>query len=110
MTRRAPAYVAGMTGSEALDEYGEWSTSPEYGAIWYPPADPNFVPYRDGHWAYVAPWGWTWVDNAPWGFAPSHYGRWAEVGGRWGWLPGTPPARVGARMMPDTRSSSSNCR
>ena len=46
------------------------------------------MPYREGSWAYVAPWGWTWVDSAPWGFAPFHYGRWAEIGGRWGWVPG----------------------
>ena len=35
-----------------------------------------------------APWGWTWVDSSPWGFAPFHYGRWAQIGGRWGWIPG----------------------
>src|ERR1700746_2859511 len=50
--------------------------------------DPDWAPYRDGHWAWIAPWGWTWVDEAPWGFAPFHYGRWAVIGGRWGWLPG----------------------
>jgi hypothetical protein len=36
----------------------------------------------------VQPWGWNWVDNDRWGFAPFHYGRWAQIGGRWGWIPG----------------------
>ncbi len=87
-----PAYVARMTGADALDEYGEWASSPEYGAVWYPRVATDFVPYRDGRWAYVQPWGWTWVDNAPWGFAPFHYGRWAYSDGRWGWVPGRPGA------------------
>lgn len=83
----APAILSQMTGAEALDDVGEWSETPEYGPVWYPPVV-NYVPYRQGRWAYVAPWGWTWVDDAPWGFAPTHYGRWAEFGGRWGWVPG----------------------
>ncbi len=41
------------------------------GTVWYPQSVPtNWAPYRDGHWAYVAPWGWTWIDDAPWGFNP----------------------------------------
>lgn len=83
----APAILAQMTGAEALDDVGEWSQNEEYGPVWYPPVV-NYVPYRQGRWAYVAPWGWTWVDDAPWGFAPTHYGRWAEFNGRWGWVPG----------------------
>ncbi len=83
----APAVLSYMTGGEALDGIGEWSDNAEYGSVWYPPAA-NYVPYRQGRWAYVAPWGWTWVDDAPWGFAPTHYGRWAEFSGRWGWVPG----------------------
>ena len=62
--------------------------APEYGQVWYPPVSPGWVPYRQGHWAYVAPWGWTWIDDAPWGFAPFHYGRWVQIGGRWAWTPG----------------------
>ena len=83
----APAILSQMTGGEALDDVGEWSRNAEYGPVWYPPVV-NYVPYRQGRWAYVAPWGWTWVDDAPWGFAPTHYGRWAEFSGRWGWVPG----------------------
>jgi hypothetical protein len=79
-----------MSGVEDLAGYGGWSQAPDYGDVWYPSVSPDWVPYRDGQWAYVAPWGWTWVDSAPWGFAPFHYGRWARIGGRWGWVPGDP--------------------
>ena len=51
-----------MTGAEDLDAYGSWSQNTEYGAIWYPRAvAPDWAPYRNGHWAWVAPWGWSWV-------------------------------------------------
>ena len=83
-----PPAVAAMPGGDDLAGYGSWSDSPDYGQVWYPQVAQDWVPYRDGRWAYVAPWGWTWVDNAPWGFAPFHYGRWVEAGGRWGWIPG----------------------
>src|SRR6266851_4223704 len=52
-----------MVGYQDLDEYGDWSTDPDYGAVW--------VPRR-----VVAGW------------APYHYGRWAYVRGYWGWIPG----------------------
>jgi hypothetical protein len=83
-----PAAVATMPGADDLAEYGSWSDSTEYGQVWYPQVAPDWVPYREGSWDYVAPWGWTWVDSEPWGFAPFHYGRWADVGGRWAWVPG----------------------
>ena len=83
-----PPVVAAMPGGDDLAEYGSWSDSPDYGQVWYPEVAQDWVPYREGRWAYVAPWGWTWVDSAPWGFAPFHYGRWVEAGGRWGWIPG----------------------
>lgn len=78
-----------MTGYSDLDAYGEWSSAPDYGTVWYPRgvAD-DWAPYRYGRWAWVDPWGWTWVDDSPWGFAPFHYGRWALVYGRWCWVPG----------------------
>jgi hypothetical protein len=80
-----------MTGGQDLAQYGSWSQTQQYGQLWYPnnvPAD--WAPYRDGHWAYIAPWGWNWVDSQPWGFAPFHYGRWINDGGRWGWMAGAP--------------------
>jgi hypothetical protein len=78
-----------VAGYDDLDQYGRWDDQPGYGNVWIPTAvGADWVPYHDGHWAWIAPWGWTWVDDAPWGFAPYHYGRWATFGGRWGWIPG----------------------
>ena len=83
-----------MTGYQDLDQYGQWTTDPTYGTVWYPASLPTgWAPYRYGHWVWVQPWGWTWVDDAPWGFAPFHYGRWAFVRGRWAWCPGDYHAR-----------------
>jgi hypothetical protein len=82
-----PPVVQQMTGAAELSTYGSWDQSPQYGAVWYPSVDAGWAPYREGHWAFVAPWGWTWVDVEPWGFAPFHYGRWIQDGGRWGWCP-----------------------
>lgn len=83
-----------MTGYQDLDAYGDWSSAPDYGTVWYPrTVTADWAPYRDGRWAWIDPWGWTWIDAAPWGFAPFHYGRWVQVGGRWGWAPGTYAAR-----------------
>ena len=82
------------TGYQDLDDYGQWRREPTYGTVWYPAVPvADWAPYRYGHWAWVAPWGWTWIDDAPWGFAPFHYGRWVNIGGRWGWCPGTVVAR-----------------
>ncbi|MDO1528159.1 FecR domain-containing protein [Fulvimonas sp. R45] len=82
-----------VVGYQDLDDYGDWRSDPGYGEVWYPrDVAADWAPYRDGHWAWIAPWGWTWVDDSPWGFAPYHYGRWAWIGGAWGWIPG--PAMV----------------
>lgn len=80
--------AAGTIGYEDLDDNGVWEPAPGYGSVWYPRVHEGWAPYREGHWAWVEPWGWTWVDDASWGFAPFHYGRWAQIGGRWGWIPG----------------------
>ena len=78
-----------MIGYEDLDENGNWQDVEGYGSVWVPShVDPDWAPYRDGHWAWVDPWGWTWVGAEPWGFAPFHYGRWARIGPTWGWIPG----------------------
>ena len=86
-----PPAVAAMPGGDDLTQYGAWRDNPGYGQVWYPQVPPDWVPYRDGSWAYVAPWGWTWVDSEPWGFAPFHYGRWVEIDGRWAWVPDVAP-------------------
>jgi hypothetical protein len=89
-----PPVVANMTGYDAIADTGTWAQAPEYGHVWYPPVQRDWVPYRHGHWAFVAPWGWTWVDDASWGFAPFHYGRWVQVHERWGWIPTDPGVPV----------------
>jgi len=83
-----------VVGYQDLDQYGSWQESSDYGAVWYPnQVAADWAPYRDGHWAYIAPWGWTWVDDMPWGYAPYHYGRWAYTRRGWGWIPGPRTAR-----------------
>ena len=78
-----------VIGYDDLDDNGDWRNVPDYGYVWFPNrVDAGWAPYRNGHWAWVAPWGWTWVEDEPWGFAPFHYGRWAEVDGGWCWVPG----------------------
>ncbi|MDR1936512.1 MAG: hypothetical protein LBS49_13215 [Candidatus Accumulibacter sp.] len=83
-----------MTGAQDLDAYGDWSETPDYGAVWFPRAlASDWAPYRNGHWAWVSPWGWNWIGYEPWGFAPYHYGRWVRHRGAWGWAPGRRMAR-----------------
>ena len=78
-----------MSGTEDLDQYGSWSSDPDYGPVWTPTVVvEGWAPYHFGHWAWVDPWGWTWIDDAPWGFAPFHYGRWTFRNRAWGWAPG----------------------
>ncbi|HWK45287.1 MAG TPA: DUF6600 domain-containing protein [Stellaceae bacterium] len=85
----APRYVSPeVVGYQDLDDHGSWRQTPDYGPVWYPQVRADWAPYREGHWAFVAPWGWTWVDDAPWGFAPFHYGRWVRIEDRWAWTPG----------------------
>jgi hypothetical protein len=83
-------YVSRDTvGYSDLDENGTWSEEPDYGSVWRPnTVEPDWAPYSDGNWNWVAPWGWTWVGYEPWGFAPYHYGRWNRFGWGWGWCPG----------------------
>ena len=83
-----------MTGVQDLDAWGDWSETPDYGAVWFPRAvAADWAPYREGRWAWVAPWGWTWVGSEPWGFAPFHYGRWVRIHDAWAWVPGNRVAR-----------------
>jgi len=88
-------YVADDTpGAYELDDNGRWQNTPEYGYVWSPVVVvANWVPYRYGHWVWIAPWGWTWVDDAPWGYATFHYGRWVSLHGAWCWVPGPQPLR-----------------
>jgi len=76
------------TGSQDLDQYGQWENTPDYGYVWTPNVGPDWVPYYDGNWAWEPYWGWTWISYEPWGWAPYHYGRWFWWGSRWSWWPG----------------------
>ncbi|HXA36657.1 MAG TPA: FecR family protein [Steroidobacteraceae bacterium] len=90
-----------VVGYQDLDEHGTWRTTPEYGPVWYPRGvAPDWAPYHDGHWSYIAPWGYTWVDDQPWGFAPFHYGRWVRTQDAWGWVPSPPRPDRGAYVRP----------
>jgi len=78
-----------VPGGEDLDTNGTWTEKPDYGTVWVPGnVPPDWVPYRNGSWAFIEPWGWTWVEAEPWGYAPFHYGRWAHLGPIWFWVPG----------------------
>jgi hypothetical protein len=94
MTRLAASYYVSphMTGFAELDTAGIWKVNSNYGPVWFP-TDPEWAPYRFGHWNWIAPWGWTWIDDHPWGFAPSHYGRWVIIDEHWAWVPGSFVAR-----------------
>jgi len=89
-TRLAALYYISpyVTGFAELDAAGLWKISQDYGPVWFP-TEPEWSPYRFGHWSWMAPWGWTWIDDQPWGFAPSHYGRWALIDKHWAWVPGS---------------------
>ncbi|MGP8157191.1 MAG: DUF6600 domain-containing protein [Candidatus Acidiferrales bacterium] len=76
------------TGSQDLDQYGDWSEVPDYGPVWIPSQQPGWAPYSSGQWVWEPYYGWTWVSYEPWGWAPYHYGRWFVYGGRWAWWPG----------------------
>lgn len=97
---RSARYVSSdVVGYQDLDDHGTWRVDNSYGNVWVPNrVATNWVPYSDGHWAWVDPWGWTWIDNASWGYAVSHYGRRANLRGQWAWVPA--PVRSRAYYAP----------
>jgi hypothetical protein len=76
------------TGTQDLDNNGQWQNVPDYGDVWIPNEPADWAPYRDGNWVYEPYYGWTWVGYEPWGWAPYHYGRWFPYGAGWAWWPG----------------------
>jgi hypothetical protein len=76
------------TGSNDLDQYGQWQNAPGYGDVWQPQVGSDWSPYSDGSWAWEPDYGWTWVSGEPWGWAPYHYGRWFMWNNAWAWWPG----------------------
>jgi hypothetical protein len=89
---------------DELAPYGQWVNNPDYGYVWMPTVDADFVPYSTaGHWVYTAA-GWTWISDYSWGWAPFHYGRWADDPNYgWLWIPDTQwgPAWVAWRQSDD---------
>ena len=86
--------TAGVTDTEidtALDGYGQWIETDDYGQVWRPDATGvgvDFTPYESGgSWAYSDA-GWAFACDYPWGWLPFHYGRWAWFHDYWGWVPG----------------------
>ena len=95
LARGAPgATSAGVSdlffGSMDLALYGEWSSHPDYGNVWYPFANRGWNPYAAGRWCWYPGYGYTWISSEPWGWLPYHYGQWVydpRIGG-WCWIPG----------------------
>ncbi len=77
-----------ISGSEDLDQNGQWVNDPNYGSVWQPTVGPDWAPYQNGRWVWEDYYGWTWVSADPWGWAPYHYGRWFWGAGGWAWYPG----------------------
>ncbi len=75
---------------DALEPYGDWMQTADYGYVWHPhDVDANWRPYTAGNWAYTDA-GWTWVSTEPFGWATYHYGRWANLDREgWVWVPDT---------------------
>jgi hypothetical protein len=89
---------------DRLADHGDWINF-EGNYVFVPVvSDPDWRPYREGHWIYASSYGWTWVSDEPFGWATYHYGRWGfdeEIG--WYWIPGTrwAPAWVSWRRSGD---------
>jgi hypothetical protein len=95
------AEVSAMPGGSDVIDSGDWGDAPGYGPVWYPPVPAGWVPYRQGHWAFIAPWGWTWIDQAPWGyrFMPPRWWRLSGSARAWLWARRSPVAPLaGSRL------------
>lgn len=74
---------------DQLQPYGTWMNYGNYGYVWIPQVDRDFMPYgTNGYWVNTE-YGNTWVSDYAWGWAPFHYGRWLydDFYG-WMWVPG----------------------
>ena len=73
----------------ALNGYGDWVASAQYGQVWRPIGiSVGWRPYTRGRWMHRRA-GWTWASDFPWGWVAFHYGRWVldpQFG--WVWIPG----------------------
>ncbi len=73
----------------ALQPYGSWYQTPEYGYVWVPAGMPaGWRPYTRGQWINTDT-GWMWQSSFAWGWLPFHYGRWTYYDAYgWSWVPG----------------------
>ncbi|HBJ84889.1 MAG TPA: hypothetical protein DDZ88_13675 [Verrucomicrobiales bacterium] len=103
-TARADVTVSIDFFYDALDPYGDWIYTRNYGYVWEPDLarNPYWAPYSDGYWAYTDA-GWAWISNEDFGWATYHYGRWIRMFDRWVWVPGYEwaPAWVSWRQTDD---------
>lgn len=85
-----------IIGYSELARCGDW-VEVESRSYWRPTVIRAFVPFRHGHWSFVAGVGHTWVDEYPFGYVTSHYGRWhyfPSCGWVWDYDPVWSPAWV----------------
>ena len=77
-----------QTFYDELSPYGQWIDYRNYGYVWIPNAESDFVPYStDGHWI-LTEYGWSWASDYDWGWAAFHYGRWSfDNSFGWFWVP-----------------------
>ncbi len=75
---------------DRLAPYGDWMPYQNYGRVWRPRVDRDFIPYStNGRWVYTD-YGNSWESDYDWGWAPFHYGRWIyDDSYGWMWLPDT---------------------
>ncbi|HEX4421297.1 MAG TPA: DUF6600 domain-containing protein [Kofleriaceae bacterium] len=90
-TGDATAAVTDPEIDAALNGYGQWIDTEDYGEVWRPDATvvgADFTPYESGgSWADTDA-GWAFASDYSWGWLPFHYGRWAWFHDYWGWVPG----------------------
>ncbi len=70
---------------DELSPYGEWVDYQNYGYVWIPDVDQDFVPYSTAGYWVLTDYGWTWMSDYEWGWAPFHYGRW-DFDHYYGWF------------------------
>jgi probable HAF family extracellular repeat protein len=74
--------------SRLSGDEGNWVEAGNYGYCFRPKVDPDWRPYRDGHWVWTDR-GWYWDSDERFSWATYHYGRWVHIGGTgWCWVPG----------------------
>jgi hypothetical protein len=74
---------------QAVSGYGNWVTV-DNDTYFVPNTylvdnDPEWVPYRHGHWGWSDGDGWTWISYDPWGWVTDHYGTW-RYHDTYGWV------------------------